>query len=79
MELEVNGMPNRDEEGNRSHDENQAISDNVNFTQPDAATDEHAADPPLRRIHSKHHSSGKYKMFSNHSSANDFPRTSTGA
>lgn len=34
---------------------------------------------PLRKIHAKPHGTGRYKMFSNHSSANDMPRTSTGA
>ena len=33
---------------------------------------------PLPKIHPHLHPHGKYKMFSNHSSSNDIPKTSTG-
>lgn len=73
-----NGMPEPNDDGNQQEQKSQV--DNVNAA--DAAADEvggfDAEGNPLPKIHPNIHGTGKYKMFSNHSSANDMPGTKTG-
>ncbi|MBF6608226.1 MAG: hypothetical protein ITG00_05770 [Flavobacterium sp.] len=74
MDIKLPGVQNREDLGSQLTDEREAVKlTTIN------EKDECAEQPPLRKIHTKHHSCGRYKMFSNYSSAQHTPWTSTGA
>lgn len=74
---EKQGMPDPAESGSQN-EEMQTPSDTAAATlQPDDAATDVGNGQPLPKIHPNLHG-GRYKMFSNHSSANDIPGTTTG-
>ncbi len=74
MDTTQQGMQHR-EDG--SDQQPEFLNQNVEMQEQQ---DENANEQNLitRKAHSKHHSTGKYKMFSNYSSAKHVPWTSTG-
>lgn len=75
METEDSGMQHLKDESMQNVNEN-TLNESVQNKEEEISNEEKK---PLRKIHPKLHSFGRYKMFSNHSSANDMPHTSTGA
>lgn len=77
----MESINNTSEEEGSGQELNQRENENLpanEATDNETALEDNTTEKPLPKIHPNLHYNGKYRMFSNHSSANDIPGTSTG-
>ena len=80
MEKEQNGVSDRDDSQSPEQEffDHRSGSEETDLSVTGNISNEEGSEDRIGYEHHVHHATRKYRMFRNHSSANDQPRTNTG-